>query len=252
MSSNQVLLIVVLLVAVDCRQNYVENGQTGHCKPAAKLELNTNQTELKRQRLKLKDTEALWLYVDQTTGLLLSVRSLPEEQSKQLSNSVGVLSIKLLYQARKGTTKMQGLGKQSAHPVLLSPGRLHVLSPEVVLHNNVQVPGILLVGAALQSTLHHLPLVDNEGVLQVENSLLPVCMPRPVTHSVMAFTRWTTNTSATDSIKASHMEVASRFYQRLMTLHCLTLFRRHFFIGAICRCIVHIHHFQKHHAPAFL
>ena len=71
----------------------------------------------------------------------------------------------------------QGLGKQSAHPILLGPGRLHVLSPEIVCHDNVQIPGILFVGAALQNTLHHLPLVYNKSVFQVEDSLLPVCMP---------------------------------------------------------------------------
>ena len=134
---DQMLLIIMLLVAA---VRTMSNWPDSTLQPTADLEQNANKTELKRPCLKLKSTETMLQNINQTTGLLL--------QYALYLKSVDVPSSKSgkMYQAEKGTP---GLERQSAHPVLLSPGRLHVLSPEIVCHDNIQVPGVFLVGTAL-------------------------------------------------------------------------------------------------------
>jgi len=61
-----------------------------------------------------------------------------------------------------------------------------VLALEFIGHADVKVPGIFLVGAAFQNALNDFTLVNNQSVFQVENSLLPVCMPRPATNAMLS------------------------------------------------------------------
>lgn len=75
---------------------------------------------------------------------------------------------------------------ESSHPVLLSSGRCHVLALEFVGHADVKISGILLVGTAFQNALNDFTLVNNQSVFQVEYSLLPVCMPRPATITMLS------------------------------------------------------------------
>ena len=75
---------------------------------------------------------------------------------------------------------------ESSHPVLLGSGGCHVLALELVGHADVKVPGILLVGTAFQNALNDFPLVNNQCVFKIEDSLLPVCMPRPATTMMLS------------------------------------------------------------------
>ena len=61
-----------------------------------------------------------------------------------------------------------------------------MLALELVGHADVQVPGVLLVGTAFQNALNDFPLVDNQSVFQIKDSLLPVCMPRPATTAMLS------------------------------------------------------------------
>ena len=61
-----------------------------------------------------------------------------------------------------------------------------MLALKFVGHTDVKVPGILLVGTAFQNALNDFPLVNDQSVFKIEDSLLPVCMPGPVTNTLLS------------------------------------------------------------------
>ena len=68
---------------------------------------------------------------------------------------------------------------QLSHAVLLRDCATPVLAVEVVGEGDIQVPLVLSVWDALQCPLEHLPLADGDGLLEVEDCLLPVRVPMP-------------------------------------------------------------------------
>ncbi len=61
-----------------------------------------------------------------------------------------------------------------------------MLALKFVGHADVKVPGILLVGTAFQNALNDFPLIDDQSVFKIEDSLLPVCVPRPATTTILS------------------------------------------------------------------
>ncbi len=94
-----------------------------------------------------------------------------------------------------------------------------MLALKFIGHADVKVPGILLVGTAFQHALNDFPLVNDQSVFKIEDSLLPVCVPRPAT-TIMLSTDLCLQQTSIHLLSVGHRCARTR-YLHLMLHHSL-------------------------------